>query len=356
MLAFLFILTPFTPVFASKTSPVSATTVITTYPSKYYNIDSNGKVTKHIFANGVEIAIVTGTGVSAVTGYVQTDNLGSTNVVSDAKGNIAQTLDYFPFGAPRINSGTDNPQRQFIGQMYDADTSLSYLNARYYDGKKGQFISQDPVFWEIGQTKDGKNALSNPQAMNSYSYAGNNPITNSDPSGKFAPVLIVAAGILAMYAPQITSFSQSLMTPLGQVGVSQVIDDANKGNYGMAVIGAVTAGEIPKNSIPKGLYLGQDFGKLGKVVKTTPGELKSFTNIVTKDPYHGLNQAISRGISPQLIQDTVKNPLIKLQQDSNSVYLNKQAGVVLDKLGGLITTYHSSEFKVHISNVLKSIK
>ncbi|MEK7539610.1 MAG: RHS repeat-associated core domain-containing protein, partial [Patescibacteria group bacterium] len=183
LLAFLFILTPFAPVWASKPPSVSATTVITTYPSKYYNIDSNGKVVKHIFANGIEIAIVTGTGVSAVTEYVQTDNLGSTNVVSDAKGNIAQTLDYFPFGAPRINSGTDNPQRQFIGQMYDTDTNLSYLNARYYDGKKGQFISQDPVFWTP------EKILQDPQSMNSYSYARNNPITGSDPSGLLTVII-----------------------------------------------------------------------------------------------------------------------------------------------------------------------
>ena len=50
---------------------------------------------------------------------------------------------------------------------------------------RGQFISQDPVFWEIGLTQDGKNALSSPQALNSYGYAGDNPITNKDPNGRF---------------------------------------------------------------------------------------------------------------------------------------------------------------------------
>lgn len=41
------------------------------------------------------------------------------------------------------------------------------------------------MFWEVGQTPDGIAALQNPQAQNSYSYAGNNPITNKDPNGRF---------------------------------------------------------------------------------------------------------------------------------------------------------------------------
>ena len=47
-----------------------------------------------------------------------------------------------------------------------------------------QFINQDPVFWEIGITKDGRNALANPQTANSYSYAAGNPITGKDPDGR----------------------------------------------------------------------------------------------------------------------------------------------------------------------------
>jgi len=41
------------------------------------------------------------------------------------------------------------------------------------------------VFWELGQTQDGKSALINPQSLNSYSYSNNNPITYSDPNGKY---------------------------------------------------------------------------------------------------------------------------------------------------------------------------
>jgi RHS repeat-associated protein len=69
--------------------------------------------------------------------------------------------------------------------------SMRCSTARYYTPTQGQFISQDPVFWEIGLSQDGKNALSNPQALNSYGYASDNPITNRDPQGR-NPLLIPA--------------------------------------------------------------------------------------------------------------------------------------------------------------------
>jgi RHS repeat-associated protein len=66
--------------------------------------------------------------------------------------------------------------------VYDAATSLSYLNARYYNSAQGQFVSQDPIF--NGSPKNQN--LSNPQSLNTYSYALDNPVTIEDPSGKAA--------------------------------------------------------------------------------------------------------------------------------------------------------------------------
>jgi RHS repeat-associated protein len=60
------------------------------------------------------------------------------------------------------------------------------LNSRFYDSQRGQFLSEDPVFWEVGQTQDGNAALTNPQAMNSYGYGNGNPITNSDPNRSYS--------------------------------------------------------------------------------------------------------------------------------------------------------------------------
>lgn len=154
------------------------------YPTKFYNIDSNAQnptpITKHVFAGDLNIATIQGAGADAQIYYNATDLLNSSSVMTDSAGAIAETMDYFPFGGIRIDekSSTFNEQRKYIGQEYDNDTGLNYLNARYYDPKRGQFISQDPMFWALPSE-----LLSDPQQLNSYNYARNNPIVGSDPTG-----------------------------------------------------------------------------------------------------------------------------------------------------------------------------
>jgi len=62
----------------------------------------------------------------------------------------------------------------------DAGVVHALLQARYYDGSKGKFLSEDPVF--LADPK--QQVLTDPQSLNSYSYANDNPITKSDPTGR----------------------------------------------------------------------------------------------------------------------------------------------------------------------------
>ena len=61
---------------------------------------------------------------------------------------MTPTLDYYPYGSQRIVTGYFSEQRQFIGEEFEGDTEFSYLNARYYEGSRGQFISQRPPIFE----------------------------------------------------------------------------------------------------------------------------------------------------------------------------------------------------------------
>lgn len=148
----------------------------TIFATKEYNI-TGSSTAKYISANNIGIASVNYV-TSSVMRYILNDHLGGTNLVTNASNTVIQTIDYYPYGERRINVGTDVSQREYIGQYYDEGTSLSYLQARYYDGSRGQFISQDPLFWSQNQN------LSDPQSLNSYSYAIGNPITKSDPTGQ----------------------------------------------------------------------------------------------------------------------------------------------------------------------------
>ncbi len=60
----------------------------------------------------------------------------------------------------------------FIGERYDEETGLQYLNARYYDPLLGRFIQPD--WWEVTEKGVGTNR---------YAYSFNDPVNKSDPSG-----------------------------------------------------------------------------------------------------------------------------------------------------------------------------
>src|SRR5258708_33608042 len=98
---------------------------------------------------GQQLASGLATG-TAKTRYVHPDHLGSTNVVTDENDNLVQTLDYYPSVAPEFRwLPARMRKRKCIGQFLD-DSTLSYLNARYYEGSRCQFLSEDPVCVALG--------------------------------------------------------------------------------------------------------------------------------------------------------------------------------------------------------------
>jgi RHS repeat-associated protein len=167
----------------------TGTSTTTIYPFKWYSVASStgsgakyATTTDYVFNGDTLVAtidqqmasgVATGT---AKTRYIHPDHLGSTNVVTDENGTVVQTLDYYPYGDIRISIATStNEKRKFIGQFGD-ETGLDYFNARFYESSRGQFLTEDPVFW-------GRQTLTDPQSLNSYSYANDNPIVKEDPSG-----------------------------------------------------------------------------------------------------------------------------------------------------------------------------
>ncbi|MCX6718448.1 MAG: NlpC/P60 family protein [Candidatus Staskawiczbacteria bacterium] len=154
-------------------------------------------------------------GINAKIYYNHAENLNSSSVMTDSAGTIAETLDYFPFGAIRIDthpstgsgSSAFSEQRKYIGQEFDADTGLNYLNARYYNSALARFTSEDPVALAIGDEnqikqltgQDQQTLLANPQALNSYSYANDNPINRSDPSGRASSLVSIISSLVSAW-------------------------------------------------------------------------------------------------------------------------------------------------------------
>jgi RHS repeat-associated protein len=70
---------------------------------------------------------------------------------------------------------TSNPFK-YTGEVYDEETGLYYLRARYYDPSIGRFLNED--------TYEGQ--IDNPLSLNLYTYVSNNPLIYADPSGNKA--------------------------------------------------------------------------------------------------------------------------------------------------------------------------
>jgi len=78
------------------------------------------------------------------------------------------------FGGLRTSTGSIPTDRLFTGQIRDlGDDRFSFFRRRYYDATIGKFHVPDSVV--PGAT--------NPQALNRYAYALNNPLKLVDPSG-----------------------------------------------------------------------------------------------------------------------------------------------------------------------------
>ena len=190
----------------TTTASVSGSGITTIYPSKFFNTDGTN-IVKHIFANGVEVATITGTGSTATPRYVATDSLTGSNVTTDSTDAKVELLDYFPFGSTRFDekAGSYGDQRQFASMEISADNLLSYDNARYFNAAQGQFVSEDPLFINTGFT------LSDPQSFNAYAYARNNPIVNIDPTGQW--------------------FEEALSWVNAHTGIGNAVDNSSSYNF-----------------------------------------------------------------------------------------------------------------------------
>ncbi|MFD9897739.1 RHS repeat-associated core domain-containing protein [Mesorhizobium sp. NPDC059025] len=105
--------------------------------------------------------------------FLHRDHLASVRIVTDAAGAVVESTGYAAYGE-RLNSGFQT-QKGYIGERFDPETGLLYLNARYMDPVLGRFISPDD--WDPTLPGVGTNR---------YAYARNDPINKADNNGHIA--------------------------------------------------------------------------------------------------------------------------------------------------------------------------
>ncbi|MEW1545780.1 RHS repeat domain-containing protein [Streptomyces tsukubensis] len=127
--------------------------------------------TRYYSHAGQAVAVRTAGKVS----FLAADQHGTGDIAIDATTGAVTQRRLDPYGNERAGSaqpGAWPGQKGFVGGTIDADTGLTNIGARQYDSALGKFISVDPII-----------DVNDPQQMNGYSYANDNPTTYADPTG-----------------------------------------------------------------------------------------------------------------------------------------------------------------------------
>lgn len=128
-----------------------------------------GTTTNYLYGpDGVPFEQITTSGTTDTPAYLHTDQYGSVRATTNAAGTVIGTTTYTPSGVTSLHTG-ESTALGWASQYQDQDTGLYYLRARYYDPTTTQFTTRDPL----------ETTTKTP-----YTYADNDPLNESDPTGK----------------------------------------------------------------------------------------------------------------------------------------------------------------------------
>ncbi len=182
-----------------------------------------------------------------------------------------------PFGGIR---GHDAPslwpggQRSFVGGV-DDPTGLVQLGARPYDPQLGMFLAVDPKTDEY-----------QPQLMHPYAYAGNAPLTLTDPNGEW-PSLDDVTGAVSSVGSAVKSAAESTVDY-----VKENADTISTVASGVAAVSSVIPGAQPIAAAAGAVAVGA--GAIATAQSCTSGDLGGCASGMV--PGGRLAKAAARGV------------------------------------------------------------
>jgi RHS repeat-associated protein len=117
---------------------------------------------------------------SNAVSYYFSDHLKTTDIVTDAQGNIKNESDFYPWGGELPFVANDSNRYKFTGKERDSETGLDYFGARYYSNGLGRFVTPD---WSTTPVPVPYADLTDPQTLNLYGYVRGLPTTKADLDG-----------------------------------------------------------------------------------------------------------------------------------------------------------------------------
>jgi RHS repeat-associated protein len=174
-----------------------------------------------------------------------------------------------------------NPYR-YRGYRYDSESNLYYLQSRYYDPVVGRFLNADAA-----GVLDQESSL--PGNNNLFSYCGNNPVMNVDPSGYITINQIASslypAAILLLFMTMLYADSAYGLVAIGGYVLKLITPIVLKSLWWKpALAAAIIAGAVILVVIAVKIL----FAKGGKQNKKDSG-LTGLSNEELKSLYHNKN-------------------------------------------------------------------
>ncbi len=286
--------------------------------------------------------------------YLYMKNIqGDISKIVDMNGTVQAEYFYDAYGNVTYSDSTSSNIAKknsftYRSYKYDEEIDMYYLNSRYYNPEIGRFINSDGILGEVG----------NLQSNNMYAYCANNPVMYLDPSGYFSiskfieGTLMVATAVMAIVI-SVATFGAA--TPLAMTIVAGITLGAGvlTGINGLATIGESVT---DYNVIRDGLFndvLGMDDSAYYTYATITTAvaiigsmacTMYQVTTPIKGFRYHGRQSALTHdlhGVSVRAMNNAVRNPLkIVYQFQRNTIkYIGKDAVVVLNMIGEVVTTY-----------------
>jgi RHS repeat-associated protein len=205
--------------------------------------------------------------------WLVTDQLGTPRMIFDKTGSLAgmKRHDYLPFGeelsasqngrTPQQGYTADNTRQKFTQKERDTETGLDYFLARYYSSTQGRFTSPDEftggpteLFEQVAPHNPTFYAdIAEPQSLNKYQYALNNPLRDIDPDGHQTRLAdLVSGGVAGEGAGGRNSTAARIRNGVARVGRT-VLNTLNGAASAVSEDNGFGPMDAPQNSGGRGI-------------------------------------------------------------------------------------------------------
>ena len=256
--------------------------------------------------------------------YYHKDPAGSITNLRNAEGKSVVSYQYTDFGETSIYGDKDFYNEICYNEtIYDKNTGLYYLSARYYNPEDGRFISRDSY----------RGDSMNPNTLHLYSYCANNPVNYEDPDGHVAISRIIG-GIVGGVAGGLIGRKIAKKTKAkGWKKVAIIAGCA----VGGAVVGAIVGPRVAK-AAKKVTKIVKKASKVVKrklpsrtrILKTTKRTLSKGKKSVIRQASKA-KQAISKGKVKKTVKSMAKRVVKRTTKEAGKGAVK---GAIQNKLAG----------------------